>query len=323
MEAARRTPGRAVLLFVTGRCPVGCAHCSVDSRRDSPGPADLVLFEELVEGIAGTPGIVMVGITGGEPFTARRALVLAAGRLAAAGKLLVLYTSGVWATSAHPPAWITEVLGLCSCVVLSTDSYHSDGVPPERFARAARAVCDAGACLVVQTLDAPGQAEAARLLLARAFGPGWRARADLRQVPLLGYGRGAGLTAGRPAVPGGQFGRCTLASAPVVRYDGRISACCNEAVIMGAGPAALRRTARTRQQVRSVLTSLAADPYLTAIGSAGLGPLTAVAGWRDLAARPFPGICALCWRMLRTAGEPGESAVLALLAGPSRSERAS
>jgi hypothetical protein len=100
----------------------------------------------------------------------------------------------------------------------------------------------------------------------------------------------------------------------VVRYDGRISACCNEAIVMGAGPAALRHSVRTSGEVRSVLAGLAADPYLTLIGSVGPGPLTALTSWRSLADQRFPHICALCWRMLRSADGQREAAMLALLA---------
>ena len=52
IEDIRNERGRSTLLFITDRCPVGCAHCSVDSRRDSPTITDFELFGEIVEWLA-------------------------------------------------------------------------------------------------------------------------------------------------------------------------------------------------------------------------------------------------------------------------------
>src|SRR5690242_9306604 len=89
--------GNAVLLFLTDRCPVGCLHCSVDSRRDSPAVRDHALLRDIVGSLAGYERLSMVGISGGEPFVERRALSESVAALSAAGKHVVLYTSGLWA----------------------------------------------------------------------------------------------------------------------------------------------------------------------------------------------------------------------------------
>src|SRR2546430_12775423 len=99
VEEARQTLGQSVLLFLTDRCPVGCAHCSVDSRQDSPTISDFELFEQIVEALCTRPDLRLVGISGGEPFVERRGLMLASRRLIEAEKDVVVYTSGVWATS--------------------------------------------------------------------------------------------------------------------------------------------------------------------------------------------------------------------------------
>src|SRR5438309_11102932 len=95
IEEIRRTRGRSTLLFITDRCPVGCAHCSVDSRADSPSITDFELFEQIVDAICARPEVRVVGISGGEPFVERRGLTVAAHKVVDAGKDLVLYTSGV------------------------------------------------------------------------------------------------------------------------------------------------------------------------------------------------------------------------------------
>ncbi|MEO6703205.1 MAG: radical SAM protein [Jatrophihabitantaceae bacterium] len=293
----RFTPGVAVLLFLTDRCPVGCAHCSVDSRRDSPTITDYDKFAQLVEGICADPASQLVGISGGEPFVERRGLTIAMHRLAEAGKDIVLYTSGVWARAGEQPAWIRELLPLASCVMLSTDGFHQKTMDETRFVAAARAIADAGVPVIVQVLDTPDQVEEAERLLTTAFGSGWPEQADLSLITPLPYGRGADLFARPPAQPGRTVGACKLLSAPVVRYDGRISACCNEPVIMGRGPERLRETAADAEQTRAVLDSIRSDALLGAIATVGAGAVTAHPDFEALADTEVHGLCDLCWRL--------------------------
>ena len=104
IEEIRHTRGRSTLLFITDRCPVGCAHCSVDSRRDSATITDFALFSEILDWLCGQPELEVVGISGGEPFVERRGLTLAVEHLAGAGKRVVIYTSGLWGRRPLPPA---------------------------------------------------------------------------------------------------------------------------------------------------------------------------------------------------------------------------
>ena len=92
LDGLRSVPGRAALLYLTDRCPVGCAHCSVDSRLDSPTIVDRAAFRSIVTDLAAIDGLVVVGISGGEPFVERGALIEAVSLLADAGKLVVPYT---------------------------------------------------------------------------------------------------------------------------------------------------------------------------------------------------------------------------------------
>lgn len=289
VDAARAARHRSALLFLTDRCPVGCAHCSVDSRPDAPR-LDLDLLGELLAGLLAVPGLAVVGISGGEPFAERRALTLAVQTLAAE-RQVVLYTSGVWAFGRA--GWVPPILRRCAHVVLSTDAQHAARLPADRFVAAAQAVHAAGVPLSVQVTGDPAPAAD---LLARAFGPGWAAYAELVPIPLLPYGRAAG-TLRLERRPGSWFGRCPVADAPVLRYDGRLAGCCNEQVLTGQGPASLRRTVRTAAEVVAGFAALNADPYLRAVSRIGLGPLTKLAGAGDLATREFADPCRLCWAL--------------------------
>jgi pyruvate-formate lyase-activating enzyme len=303
-EELRRAPGATVALFLTDRCPVGCGHCSVGSRVDSATISDWVLFTEVVAGICTLPDLQAVAITGGEPFSERRGLIHAVRELHGAGKAVILFTSGYWAGE-QPLPWIFELLRKVSTVYLSTDSFHLSGsgraVGQETLERAVRVIEDAGCQLVLQVLDEPGAAEEARRLSMTA---------DLSVIPALPTGRGKGLFIQPAARPAESFGRCHLVNSPTVRYDGTVTACCNESVITGSGPDELRRQVSNRDQVAAALTALRRDPVLKLIGAYGPRALeVAVSG-------PFRTVCHACWSAHETAGvDPKARTLLTLLAG--------
>jgi hypothetical protein len=298
IEELRRTPGASLVLFLTDRCPVGCGHCSVASTVDSPTITDWRLFHEIVAGIAALPDLRAVAVTGGEPFTQRRGLEYAVSRIADADKAIVLFTSGYWARSTTP-AWIRSVLGRVSTVYLSTDSHHAPRVG-DRLPAAAAAVTEAGCQLVLQVIDEPGAIESARNLSPTA---------EISLIPPLGVGRGATLFARPPRRPVTAFGRCSLLNSPTVRYDGRITACCNEAVIMGAGPTGLHRRVTGAHEVAAALSSLRREPVLRLIHRFGPTALTSIVDGQ------FDSPCGPCWAAIeRAQNNRVEHAIASVLA---------
>jgi pyruvate-formate lyase-activating enzyme len=303
----RGVAGATVALFLTDRCPVGCAHCSVSSRADSPTITDWSLFTDIVAGIAALPSLQAVAITGGEPFAERRGLTYAVDQLATAGVAVVLFTSGYWAHTTVA-GWVGDILARTSTVYLSTDSFHATALAGlsrrgsgSRAALAVKAVTDAGAHLVLQVLDEPGAYDDARELCPDA---------DISLISALPVGRGRTVFTEPPARPASSFGRCTLLNSPTVRYDGWVSACCNEAVISGAGPAALRRRATTPAGIGEALAAFRADPVLRLIGDHGPVALQCVADG------PFQTVCQACWRSHeRVATERKALAMVSLLSG--------
>lgn len=311
IEQIRHTRGRSTLLFITDRCPVGCAHCSVDSRRDSPTITDFDLFGEIVQWICDQPSLEVVGISGGEPFVERRGLSLASRRVVEADKRLVVYTSGVWATRPTPPRWISEVLERCSTVFLSTDAFHAEQLSDARYVDAARAIAAAGAWIVVQVLGEDAMVTAAQSLLRAAFGEQYSDHAELRLTKPLPAGRGAAVFTDREYSPGSVFAPCPMLASPMIRYDGLVTGCCNEDVIMGLGPKRLRRRAGSRSELDDARDAFANDPLLRAIGAAGPGALTAHPKFADMADEQFASICDVCWKMLRRSDrDPGPDPLL-------------
>jgi hypothetical protein len=315
----RRTPGASVLLYLTDRCPVGCGHCSVSALAGGPTVTDLPLLASLVSGMAARPGLRVVAVSGGEPFAERRGLTLAVHGLAAADKAVVVFTSGFWAGRGQVPAWIGRVLAEVSTVFLGVDDHHADRLGPDRLRWAVEAVADAGCRLVLQVIDRPGQQEQARRLLHDALGTGWRERAEILPTELLPWGRAALLFAAPAGRPVTAFGPCLPACAPTVRYDGTVTGCCNEQVITGGGPAALRRSAAaTGAGLPAVLDGFARDPLLRVMARTGPGALSGLPGFEKLSAGRYPGVCDGCWAAHdAVATDPRAAAVVGVLAaGP-------
>jgi hypothetical protein len=298
--ALRATPGATVVLFITDRCPLECSHCSVSSLGDSPSITDWPLFTAVVDGLCDVASLRAVAITGGEPFAERRGLTYAVEALHAAGKQVVVFTGGYWAR--HPaPAWITRILCLTSTVYLSLDSFHAAALSGRRPGDAVRAITSAGCRLVLQVLDEPGAVEAARALSPDA---------DLSVIQPVRHGRGATVFGAPPPRRPAEFGRCTLVNSPTFRYDGTVSACCNEAVIMGRGPAGLRRRVAGRADVAMALAAFRHDPALRVIGR--YGP----AGVEPVVAGPVRSVCESCWALQdAVAGDPAALALATVLGG--------
>jgi organic radical activating enzyme len=318
IEMKRQTPGASVLLFITDRCPVACDHCSVNSSADSPMISDFSLFRRLVQGIALRPDVQVVGISGGEPFAERRGLSQACDLLTAQGKSIVVYTSGIWASPggrksapgikpgtepgsitvgrvshARSPAWIQSVLKQCCTVYLSTDSFHQARASSAHFIHAARRIAEAGAWIVVQTLEAASTEQ----LLHDAFGDDYGEFAEIVELTPLRNGRGSQVFPLQQSHPARSLGTCALASTPVIRYDGWVSSCCNEDIIMGKGPARFRRQVETQQQLDALLASYLDDPLMRCVAKVGLGNLTEHPDLRHLTRQRYLNNCELCWKI--------------------------
>jgi hypothetical protein len=295
IERIRQTRGASLLLFITDRCPVACSHCSVDSRPDSPMISDFELFGELLLGICKHESVKVVGISGGEPFTERRGLALACEALVNSNKRIVIYTSGVWATKVDSePQWIIEILKSCSTVYLSTDSFHQNRVPVVHFQRAALEIVKAGAWLVVQTLEV----EKTTSLLEMVFGVDFSGCAEVVGISPLQNGRGQNVFDLKGHQPASAMGTCSLAVTPVIRYDGNISSCCNEDIIMGKGPARFRSKVQNALELRRTLIQFKHDPVMKSVAQVGLGQILIHPKLDTLNKRKYLNNCELCWKVM-------------------------
>jgi organic radical activating enzyme len=295
ISALRTQAGKAAGLFITDRCPVGCAHCSVDSRKTSPTISDFALFEEMVSGLASQQMLEIVALTGGEPLIERRGIETAVRILKHAKKRLVLFTSGIWAKRSVA-SWIKGVLDQIDTVFLSTDRYHEDKVNQDIFVTAAASIAESGCWIVVQTLDQERDIQRARHLLTLALGSSYADHSEIVVSKPLPYGRGEELFDQQKGQKiGQQFGACALLGSPLIRYDGRVTACCNEKVIMGHGSARLAKKCATSTDLAEALTLFRTDPFFQVVSSLGFETLLIHPRFSELSSAHFPDICHICW----------------------------
>ncbi|MEU2391394.1 radical SAM protein [Streptomyces sp. NPDC007369] len=224
----RPVPCGGLLVALTRRCPMSCAHCSTSSSMsvsDRPDPDHLLRFIGSF-GTEDRPEVVM--LTGGEPLLLPDLAARLAGLARAAGSRTALLSGMFFARDGRIPDRIMRAITALDHFSASLDVHHEREVPRALVLRALRAVLDAGIPASVHLTgtgpDDPYLADAV---------------ADVRRVfagrvPMLvnevrPLGRAAGLVRSTPAGPDGSRATpCTLAAWPVVAFDGTVAACCNQ-----------------------------------------------------------------------------------------------
>lgn len=273
--------------------------------------SDFQLFGELLQGICLQESVKVVGISGGEPFTERRGLTLACEALKENNKKIVIYTSGMWAIAEEEPQWINRVLKACATVYLSTDSFHQNRVPAAHFQRAAAEIATAGVWLVVQTLEV----ENTTLLLQDVFGTNFSKFVEVVGITPLQNGRGQEVFNFTQRHPAESMGTCRLAATPVIRYDGSITSCCNENIIMGKGPERFRVHAQNSQELQRTLIHFKHDPVMKSVAQVGLGQILIHPKLNTLSHKKYLNNCELCWKIMEKFPElPGTDRLIHAIA---------
>jgi MoaA/NifB/PqqE/SkfB family radical SAM enzyme len=117
----------SVLVSITERCHVGCAHCGfIGSTRDREPDVDEMT--DWVEQLCAY-GVPMVIFTGGEPFERFDCLVRGVAAARNAGTPAALFTSSVWASSFDVACEKLKQLSGLTHLYLSSDTFHQRRVP--------------------------------------------------------------------------------------------------------------------------------------------------------------------------------------------------
>ncbi|WP_030545278.1 radical SAM protein [Streptomyces exfoliatus] len=224
----RPVPCGGLLMTLTRRCPLSCAHCSTDSSMaayERPDPEHLLRFVGSF-GTEDRPEVVM--LTGGEPLLLPELVVRLAGRAHEAGSRVALLSGMFFARDERVPDRIMRAITALDHFSASLDVHHEREVPRAAVLRTLRTVLDAGVPVSIHLTgtgaDDPYLADAVADV-RRAFAA---------EVPMLvneirPLGRAAGLVRPTPPGPDGDVATpCALAAWPVVAFDGTVAACCNQ-----------------------------------------------------------------------------------------------
>ncbi|MFJ8659804.1 radical SAM protein [Streptomyces sp. NPDC093795] len=224
----RPVPCGGLLVALTRRCPLSCAHCSTDSSlsvSERPDPEQLLRFVDSF-GTDDRPEVVM--LTGGEPLLLPELVVRLAGRAREAGSRVALLSGMFFAREGRVPDRIMRAITALDHFSASLDVHHEREVPRADVLRVLRSVLDAGTPVSVHLTgtgpDDPYLAEA-----VADIGRVFAGRVPLLVNEVRPLGRAAGLVRGTPPGPGGSLtAPCALAAWPVVAFDGTVAACCNQ-----------------------------------------------------------------------------------------------
>ncbi|MFH9728047.1 radical SAM protein [Streptomyces sp. NPDC017254] len=224
----RPVPCGGLLVALTRRCPMSCAHCSTGSSpaaSEAPDPDRLLRFIGSF-GPRDRPEVVM--LTGGEPLLLPELTTRLAGLAHTKGSRVALLSGMFFARGGRVPDRIMRAITALDHFSASLDVHHEREVPRADVLRALRAVLDAGipASIHLTGTDAddPYLADVVAEV-RRFFGAG---------MPMLvnevrPLGRAADLVRPTPRGPDGTLATpCALAAWPVVAFDGTVAACCNQ-----------------------------------------------------------------------------------------------
>ncbi|MFG2332643.1 radical SAM protein [Streptomyces sp. NPDC048604] len=277
----RPVPCGGLMVTLTRRCPLSCAHCSTNSSMQAaecPDPEQLRRFVASFDA-RNRPEVVL--LTGGEPLLLPELAARLAAEARTAGTRTALLSGMFFARDGRVPARILRAITALDHFSASLDVHHEREVPRAAVLRALRTVLDTGIPVSVH-LTGAGPDDP---YLASAVTDIRRTFAD--RVPMLvnelrPLGRGAGLMRQKPvsAAAGAASGAvsssdsaaapCALAAWPVVAFDGTVVACCNQATVdRRPVPAHLRLGHIADDDWPTVRARSLASPVLRLVRAAG------------------------------------------------------
>ncbi len=237
LVARRPFPAAGLLLGLTRRCPLRCAHCSTGSdllTREEPDGGQLERFvDSFTE--ENRPDVVL--LTGGEPLLlpalAERLSTLARGAGSRTALLSGMFFArggsrrAGWRGETIPPAILRAIRSL-DHFSASLDIHHEREVPRADVFRALHRVRDEGVAVSLH-LTGTGASDPYLADLTRAVQREFGGRVPCLVNEVRPFGRAAAWAG--PARTGpdpAAAAPCSMAAWPVVAFDGRVLACCNQ-----------------------------------------------------------------------------------------------
>ena len=290
----RPVPCAGLLLTLTRRCPLSCAHCSTSSTMEGeePGAARLLRFVRSFTA-DDRPDVVM--LTGGEPLLLPELAAGLAAAARAAGSRSALLSGMFFARDGRIPDRIMRAITAVDHFSASLDVHHEREVPRAGVFLAVRRVLDAGVPVsfhLTGTGDDDPYLAGLTADIRRVFAD--RAPMLVNRVRPLGRAASwpSSWAAAAATLPDpGRALPCAMAAWPVVAFDGTVLACCNQqAVDARPVPAHLRLGHLDEDDWAAVRRRSLESPVLRMIRTVGPSHLYA----RHAATAAEPGYCTGC-----------------------------
>ncbi|WP_329037439.1 radical SAM protein [Streptomyces sp. NBC_00178] len=224
----RPFPAAGLLLGLTRRCPLSCAHCSTGSSmttRQEPDAARLVRFVGSFTR-ENRPDVVM--LTGGEPLLLPALVEELSTRARAAGSRTALLSGMFFARSREIPPPVLRAVRSVDHFSASLDAHHEREIPRADVFRAMHRIRETGVAVSFH-LTGTGADDPYLADITRAVDEEFGGRVPSLVNEVRAFGRAASWAApARPGPDAGSVSPCAMAAWPVVAFDGAVLACCNQ-----------------------------------------------------------------------------------------------
>lgn len=281
----RPVPAAGLLLALTARCPLSCAHCSTESTSDGAWYSGEP-FRRLVATFTPADRPELIFMSGGEPLLRPGLVAELATRARAAGTRSALL-SGMFFAGRPMPSPIRRAIATLDHFSASIDAYHEREVSRAETFAALGAFLDLvpAVSLHVASSDPAYLADLVPAI-RRAFGD----RVPALVTPVQPTGRARSFTSA-PVTLASETpfdpGPCEFAGWPLVDYDGTVYACYRQELgrrhrpahlVLGHADREPWPELRARTERRPVLRSVRAFGALETARQAGGSPGASVCG---------------------------------------------
>ncbi|MGW3263822.1 radical SAM protein [Streptomyces sp. NPDC001056] len=226
----RPVPCAGLLLTLTRRCPLGCAHCSTSStaRGEEPDAEQLLRFARSFTA-DDRPEVVM--LTGGEPLLLPDLAYELATLVRAVGSRSVLLSGMFFARGGRVPPPVMRAVTAVDHFSASLDAFHEREIPRRDVFRAVRQVLEAGIAVSFH-LVGTGPRDPYLADVTTAIRREFADRVPMLVNEVRPVGRAAAWAAAGTRRPAADRALpCAMAAWPVVAFDGAVLACCNQQAV--------------------------------------------------------------------------------------------
>ncbi|NBM20208.1 radical SAM protein [Streptomyces sp. GC420] len=227
----RPVPAAGLLLTLTRRCPLSCAHCSTASTMESREEPDAGQLRRFVGSFTAEDRPDVMMLTGGEPLLLPDLVSRLAGSARVSGTRTALLSGMFFARAGTVPERVMRAVAAVDHFSASLDAHHEREVPRPAVFRALRAIREAGIPVSFH-LTGTGPADPYLADVTHAIDREFDGTVPVLVNEVRAFGRAASWAGrARTAVDTDRALPCAMAAWPVVAFDGTVLACCNQDVV--------------------------------------------------------------------------------------------